>query len=96
MLTMAADPVRAECSLAAMAGAMDPHANWLLNPGHSNGDRHSPLSRLQCQSIFGKESTSFFFLDDVILFGCHGDSRFADSGGGLAFFDGLGDASGDW
>lgn len=95
VLTMAADPVGAECRLAAMAGAMDPHANLLLHSGHSFRGRHRPLSNLQCQSVFRKESARLLFLDCVALFGGHGAFGFASRGRGPVFLDDLRDASRD-
>ena len=96
MLTVTANPVRAECRLAPMASAMNPHANLLLHSGHPYRGWYSPLSRFQCQSIFSEESTSFLFLHCVVLFSRHGASGSAECGNGLGFFDDLGDASRDW
>ena len=95
VLTVTADPVRAECRLTPMAIAMNPHANLLLHSGHPYRGRYSPLSRFQGQSIFSEESASFLFLHCVVLFSRHGASGSGDSGNGLAFFDDLGGASRD-
>lgn len=62
VLTIAADLVCTERSLASMAGAVDPHANLLLHSWYSYSGRHCPLSGLQCQSILGEESASLLFL----------------------------------
>ena len=95
VLATAADPICAECSLAPMTSAMNPHADLLLHSRHPHCSWHSPLSRLQRQSILSEESTSLLFLNSVALFGRHGASWFAGIGNGPSFLDGLGDASRD-
>lgn len=95
VLTMAADPIGAKCRLAAMAGAVDPHANLFLHSGQSFRDRHRPLSNLQCQSVFFKESARLLLLDCVALFGGHGAFGFADIGRGPSLLDDLRNASRD-
>lgn len=89
VLTMAADSVGAECRLTAVAVTMDPHANLFLHSRHACRGGYSPLSRLQCHSIFGKESTGLLFLDCIALLGRHGGFGFAGSGNGPVFFDDL-------
>ena len=95
VLTMGAGPVGTERCLATMAGAMDPHSNLFFDSRYTYSGRHNPLSRLQRQSVFSEESSSLLLLDSVILFGRHGDPRFAGNGNGSILFDDLGYTSRD-
>ena len=52
-----------------MAGAVDTHANGLLDTLNVGGlgGRRNPFVRLQCQSIFGKESSGSFLLESAAI-----------------------------
>ena len=72
VLAITADLIRRERCLATVTFAMDPHADFLLNPWCTIGIWHGPFARLQGQSVFGEHRSSLLLLYCAVFFGRHG------------------------
>ena len=62
VVTILADFVDAEVGTAAMAGAVHPHANLLLNPRYIRFERRRPFADFQSHVVFREQCAYFLFL----------------------------------
>jgi hypothetical protein len=85
VVTLGADLVGAKGAPAEMAGAVDTHANGLLDTLHADrcGGRGDPLVGLELQSILCEQGTGPFLLESgAIELSCDGSGWRRCSGGG--------------
>ena len=93
VLAITADLIRRERCLATVTFAMDPHADFLLDPWCTIGIWHGPFARLQGQSVFGEHRSSLLLLYCAVFFGRHGRAGFDRSWRRLIVFDDLSNLS---